>query len=172
MIDMYLGIGVLDSEFASSVLIKNSNDAPNNADSAPTYRIYGPSGLVASGSLSTYKDSGDVEDASNESPIVITSENHGLTNGTRVTVASVGGNTAANGTFTVANVTTDTFELSGSTGNGAYTSGGTWNVTGLYEFSITPTTAGGYASGQNYFLLVNYAISSTVYAKEYYFTVT
>jgi hypothetical protein len=64
--------------------------------------------------------------ATQTSPIVISSIKHGLRNGERVTLDQVEGNTAANGTWTVANVTTDTFELVGSTGDGAYTSGGRW----------------------------------------------
>lgn len=63
--------------------------------------------------------------ASNASPIVLTSTAHGLVTGDAVTVASVGGNTAANGNFVVTKVTDDTFSLDGSVGNGAYTSGGT-----------------------------------------------
>ena len=62
--------------------------------------------------------------ASNAAPIVITAASHGLSNGDKVTVSGVLGNTAANGRWTVANVTANTFELQGSTGNGAYTSGG------------------------------------------------
>ena len=62
----------------------------------------------------------------NASPIVITSAAHGLTNGEEVIVSEVGGNTNANGTHTIANVTTNTFELVGSTGNASYTSGGIW----------------------------------------------
>lgn len=61
-------------------------------------------------------------------PAVVTSNAHTYTNGTRVTIADVGGMTEVNGlTFTVDNVTTNTFELSGinSTAYGAYTSGGT-----------------------------------------------
>lgn len=62
--------------------------------------------------------------ATNASPIVITSTSHGFSNGDIVSITGVGGNTAANGKWTIANVATNTFELSGSTGNGAYTSGG------------------------------------------------
>jgi hypothetical protein len=63
--------------------------------------------------------------ATNASPIVITvGTGHGLVNGESVEVGEVGGNTAANGIWTVANVTPTTFELVGSTGNAAYTSGG------------------------------------------------
>lgn len=63
--------------------------------------------------------------ASNASPIVITTAAHGFSTGDVVTIASVGGNTAANGTFRVTVVSSTTFQLDGSTGNGAYTSGGT-----------------------------------------------
>lgn len=68
-----------------------------------------------------------ITDATNASPIVITSAGHGLQTGDRVYITGVGGNTAANGFW---NVTLDggdpdnKFALDGSTGNGAYTSGG------------------------------------------------
>lgn len=73
--------------------------------------------------------------ATNATPIVITANSHGFANGDVVLIAGVGGNTAANGRFIVANQTTNTFELttyqvSGTAdgtnvaGNGAYTSGG------------------------------------------------
>ena len=63
--------------------------------------------------------------ASNAEPIVITSNGHGLTTGDFVTVASVGGNTAANGSWYVTRIDANTFSLDGSEGNGSYTSGGT-----------------------------------------------
>lgn len=66
-----------------------------------------------------------VTGATNASPIVITTAAHGLATGDVVTIASVGGNTAANGTFRVTVVSSTTFQLDGSTGNGSYTSGGT-----------------------------------------------
>ncbi len=59
--------------------------------------------------------------ATNASPIVITSNTHGLANGDVATVQNAAGNTAANGTWTVANRTANTFELAGSVGNGVYT---------------------------------------------------
>lgn len=67
-----------------------------------------------------------VSGATNASPIVITtSAAHGLATDDVVTIASVGGNTAANGTFKITKLTSTTFSLNGSTGNAAYTSGGT-----------------------------------------------
>lgn len=58
--------------------------------------------------------------ASNASPIVITAPGHTFLNGEYVIVAGVRGNTAANGTWIVANKTSTTFELVGSSGNGAF----------------------------------------------------
>ena len=62
--------------------------------------------------------------ATNANPIVVTSAGHGFSNGDKVTISGVLGNTAANGTHTVAGKTADTFQLSGVAGNGAYVSGG------------------------------------------------
>lgn len=67
--------------------------------------------------------------ATNATPIVITATSHGYSNGDIVSIYGVGGNSAANGVFKVANVTTNTFELttragSNVAGSGAYTSGG------------------------------------------------
>lgn len=66
-----------------------------------------------------------VTGATNASPIVITTATHSLTTGDVVTIASVSGNTNANGTFRVTVVSSTTFSLDGSAGNAAYTSGGT-----------------------------------------------
>lgn len=64
--------------------------------------------------------------ASNASPIAITTNPaHNFSTGQRLTIAGVGGNTAANGTWTITVVDSTHFTLSGSTGSGAYTSGGT-----------------------------------------------
>lgn len=70
-----------------------------------------------------------INDATNASPIVITTSTaHGRSTGNIVTISSVGGNTAANGTWAITVLTATTFSLTGSTGNGAYTSGGTMSV--------------------------------------------
>src|SRR6185312_5237999 len=73
-----------------------------------------------------------VTGATNTAPIVITtSGNNGLATGTRVTVAGVGGDTAANGTFTVTRITSSTFSLDGSNGtaSGLYTPNtGSWSL--------------------------------------------
>jgi hypothetical protein len=65
-------------------------------------------------------------------PITISSVGHGLANGQMVRITGVLGNTAANGTWAITNVTATTFDLLGSTGNGAWTSGGTWSQVGYH----------------------------------------
>ena len=65
-----------------------------------------------------------IKDASNESPIVVTTTDaHFLATGDQVTITRVDGNTAANGPFTVTVVDEKTFSLNGSTGNGDYADG-------------------------------------------------
>lgn len=69
--------------------------------------------------------------ASNTNPIVVTATSSAYSNGQRVALANIGGNTAANGTFYAGSVSGATFSLYsdagltvGVAGNGAYTSGG------------------------------------------------
>jgi hypothetical protein len=83
-----------------------------------------------------YGRGGLITAATNANPIVVTSNAHGLAVNDHVVVSDVGGNTAANGTFVVSAVTTNTFTLSGSTGNGAYTSGGSWSLTTMEDWTL------------------------------------
>lgn len=84
-------------------------------------------------SLNDFSDSGRNGDnagqlitgATNATPIVITTNgNHNVTTGMSVTIDSVLGNTAANGTWTATYISATTFSLDTSVGSGAYTSGG------------------------------------------------
>lgn len=97
--------------------------------------------------------SASISAATNATPIVLTFANFsGYTpkNGDVAVVASVGGNTNANGTWTLTAVTvavTTTATLVGSQGNSAYTSGGTITIgqhcglaEGPVEFTITQKT--------------------------------
>lgn len=59
---------------------------------------------------------------------ITTSAAHGLINGDIVTINGVLGNTNANGTHIVDNITPTTFDLLGISGNGAYLSGGTFTL--------------------------------------------
>lgn len=169
----YLGFVAIGSTIKGGHQSKNtSTGAPVDADALPTYRVYGQSGLMPSGTGSlALKDTGTITAASNASPIVITCTGHGLTTGTQVTISGVGGNTAANGTFVVTRVDASTFSLQGSTGNAPYTSGGSWHVSGLYAVSIQALLANGYAQGVTYTVLVSWAVSSVQQAELLTFTV-
>lgn len=169
--NQYVGLVTLGETLVGSLLVCSSSGTPINSDALPSFRVYGPGGFLTSGSCSL-RDTAAITGATNASPIVITSAGHGLTNGARVTVAGVAGNTAANGTFIVANVTTDTFELAGSAGNGDYTTGGAWNVTGLYEYSIDVIGANGFEITENCQVNFTYAISATEQGQTHSFNVT
>ena len=90
----------------------------------------------------------NITGATSANPVVITANAHGLSNGDRVFISGVGGMTEINNLeFTVANATTNTFELSGVDGSAytAYTSGGTvgkiaevatsYSVTDIFEIN-------------------------------------
>ncbi|MDV6028911.1 MAG: hypothetical protein F9B45_02130 [Phycisphaera sp. RhM] len=74
---------------------------------------------------------GSITDATNATPVVVTSTAHGLANDDAVIITGVHGNNASNGSFQVDNVTADTFKIKTLTGdvegNGAYTGGGVWH---------------------------------------------
>ena len=156
---MFIGLVDLEDTLDGAMLV-DSSGTPINADALPTYRVYGPHGFIESGTVS-FKDSDTITGATNASPIVITADEHRYTTGTRVTITGVLGNTAANGTWIVTRIDADTFSLTGSTGNGDYTSGGTSNVTGLYEYEIDATGVSGYEKNECFQVLFTYAISST-----------
>lgn len=149
---------------------RDADQVPTDPAALPTYRVYDATGLLASGT-SAKKDTGTITGATNASPIVVTSSGHGLTTGTRVTVSGVGGNTGANGTFTVTALTSSTFSLDGSTGNSAYTSGGSWHVTGLHGFDLSVTALAGFEKGKTYTVLVGASVGGGDWAELITFTV-
>jgi len=64
--------------------------------------------------------------ASNTTPIVITTASaHGFSTGDTLSIANVVGNSAANADWPIIVLSPTTFSLTGSAGNGAWTSGGT-----------------------------------------------
>lgn len=97
----------------------------------------------------------NITNATNASPIVVTSLGHGLSFGTQVIISGVTGNTAANGTWYVGNVTANTFGLFTDTsatvpvvGNGVYGGGGTIQLpTEVEVYDVQGNTA---ANGQFY----------------------
>lgn len=121
-ISLYDALGVSTTVTSSQVSIALPATTATNYD-AFTYLSSGLPVLE----LNPWRNSGQaITGATNATPIIITANAHGLSNGDEVYVNSVVGNTAANGTWTVANKATNTFELSGSVGNGAYTAATGW----------------------------------------------
>jgi hypothetical protein len=97
-----------------------------------------------------------VTGATNANPAVITATSHGFSNGHTVTFAFVGGMTQLNGnSYTIANATANTFELSGtdSSAYGVYTSGGESRrlipITGVTQANpaVVTSTAHGLTAG-------------------------
>ena len=162
--DSFIGLVQLGDTISATIVTRTTAGVPADAVSAPTFRVYASGAVILTGSASL-KDSGTITGATNASPIVVTSQGHGLTVGTRVTVAGVGGNTAANGTFQVTAVTSNTFTLGGSTGNSAYTSGGSWHASGLYKMDIACTGGNGFDVNGNYAVLVSYTVGSDIFGE-------
>lgn len=178
--ESFAGFFALGGTAIIPVLTRTSTTlVPINADSNPTYAVYSYDGSaqVLSGQTgsASKRHTFTVTGATNATPIVITATSHGLQNGQVVTIANVGGNTAANGTFKVANKATSTFELTtladaNVAGNGAYTSGGSGNVTALYYISLSLSSAT-YEASKNYKINVTYQVSSTAMGCAIGFTV-
>jgi len=113
--------------------------------------------------------------ATNAAPVVITSAAHGLTTGNQVVVAGVLGNQGANGTWVITVIDANTFSLNGSTGTGAYTSGGTATVARTFTPVAMTVTVNGVAwaiqtgsvltidSGANQEIIVVLSTTSTTF---------
>lgn len=61
-------------------------------------------------------------------PNVVSVTGHGFATGNQVIISGVTGNTTANGTWTVGTVSTNTFQIVGTSGGSAYTGGGTCSL--------------------------------------------
>ena len=84
--------------------------------------------------------SGTITNATNASPIVVTSPGHGLTNGAIIKIINVGGNTSANNTWPVTVIDANTVSLDNSHGTATYTSGGTW-TSGVAQITYSAVPA-------------------------------
>ena len=130
-----------DSAYQTNTLVSNDGTSVTTPDigggTAPSISSDGRYVAFMDLAYPTTKVNGSITGATNASPVVITtSSTAGLTTGDLVYITNVGGNTAANNTstnpaWTITVVDGTHFSLNSSTGNGTYTSGGTWTqVTG------------------------------------------
>jgi hypothetical protein len=87
--------------------------------------------------------------------IVYTNSTNGLQTGDVVSISGVQGATAANGVFTISNITANSFQLNGVTASQTYVSGGAWSlaITGAsnpgpgQEIVITASNTGALQNG-------------------------
>lgn len=167
----FFGLVPIGTALGGTIVTRNGSNVPTDAAALPTYRVYGPSGIMQSGTGSlSLKDSGNIATASNASPVVIHTASHGLNTGTLVKSSGVTGNSGANVTATVTVVDGDNFSLDGSTGTGAGT-GGTWHVAGLYNFTYTPTLANGFQQGTTYTVYVTASVGGNTISDTFTFVV-
>lgn len=96
-----------------------------------------------------------VSAASNSSPIVITAAGHGYSNAESVVIAGVGGNTVANGTWVITVIDANNFSLNGSSGNGAYTSGGTATIAARLRRGVFGSPIATHNAGSGFLRLDN-----------------
>lgn len=169
----FLGIFALNETMVAAIGIEDADGVPGDPASSPAYRLYGNGVLITNGTGSLSKlDTSTVTAATNASPIAITtSAAHGLQTGNRVVVSSVGGNTSANGNFTITRTGANTFTLDGSTGNGAYTSGGTVHVAGLYQISHSLSSGSGFEAGQTYTVRADWSLEGDTMAAHHSFLI-
>ncbi len=170
---MFVGFVNLEDTLNAPVLLLDSARTPVNADGPPVVRVYGPLGLLTAATTAAAElDGANISSASSEVPILITSAGHSLTTGTYIHVQGVGGQTAANGSFTITVVDGDTFTLDGSVSTGAYTSGGRWNVAGLYLYSVECKAANGFEAGTTYYVVIEATVAGVPTADQQTFIVT
>lgn len=115
--------------FAIAVINDGSGNYESHAIATPAVRASGGTRLNTEPYIanSTQTEAAlTITNATNATPIVITSAAHGYSNGDVVVTASIGGNTNANGgPFIVEAAAANTFALQDSVGTAPWTSGGT-----------------------------------------------
>lgn len=134
------------SNASGNLTFANTSGSPSTAYPIGQYHVANPStGATYSNALAltiaASTNQATIIGATNASPIVIqTSAAHGLSTGQVIFNSGVAGNTAANGFFVVQFVDATHFSLTlptgaPSSGNGAYTAGGTVWTTAQYPFA-------------------------------------
>lgn len=126
------------TSFANRWKTITSGATAANIAPGDTIRIMGSPAPTSLGVNGTWTDgpwaaTKAIGSSTNAAPIVVTITGHGYSNGDFVIITGHTTNTSANGTWVLANITANTFELSGSTGNGV---GGASGTTGKINNSV------------------------------------
>lgn len=155
----------LEGTFKGHMFVRNSSGEPRDADSSPTYRIYGPDGLMqgGTGTTSGFLDEKAITSVTSGSPsTTITSANHGLNTGTVVKLAGISGLTGTiNSYYAITVVDANTFTVVAATTGGTVSQGAaTWHVAGLYKYSHSITGASGYERGKRYTVIGSVVITA------------
>jgi hypothetical protein len=153
------------------VQVLDGSDSPVAPDAAPTFHVFdGAAGEVAAGTATKVK-TGTVTGVTNASPAVVTSANHGLSDGTVVKISGVVGATGVNGTRPITRVDANTFSVAVAAG-GAYVSGGAWEIAGLYKIPFDSSIRTLLEPGRAYTVIVYYAVSAVQKADTVRFNAT
>lgn len=154
----FSGFVTLEDTFTDHLQVVDADKQPVAPDAAPTWRVYGASGILANaGGTTSLAHTGTITGVTNANPAVVTSANHNLQTGQRVTISGVVGATGVNGTNVVTRIDANSFSVPVAAG-GAYVSGGTFNVTGFYKASIVCTGANGFEAGEAFFVHYSWAV--------------
>ena len=103
-----------------------------------------------------------ITSSTNATPIVVTRNSHGLSNGDTVIVNGHTTNTKANGVWEIANVAANTFELVGSVGNGVGGATGTFRKINNCRVTLASAVTAAIACLGNQGYLTNWTASANV----------
>ncbi len=136
--------------------------ASQNPDADPTFVVMGSDGLIAGGNgTAELMEEGSITGFTLGSPNTVTSTNHGLADGAVVTFSGVGGVTGLSGNYQVTVVDANNFTIVASLG-GSFTSGGSWNVPGIYGCQLDSVIRSALEAGRNYTLFAYGSFSGTI----------
>lgn len=141
-IGLQAGGGATNSTPATITGATNATPVVVTTSSAHNYRDGQRVSITNVGGNTRANTFASVTGATNATPIVLTLANPGVGWGTgsQINVSGVLGNTAANGNWIVTRISDTSYSLTGSVGNGAYTSGGVLTGPSWQISYLSPTT--------------------------------
>jgi uncharacterized protein DUF2586/ubiquitin-activating enzyme E1-like protein len=164
-------LSTLSSTFTAGPLMEAAGMAVNNGGTVLAVRLTANTAGFFNGADRTTVT---VTGATNATPTVITATAHGLLTGSIVTIAGVGGNTGANGTWKVTVLSSDTFSIPvDTTGGSSFSTGGTVQFTGLIMSGTgtsVPTVTG--TPNDTYYVQIDIVKGGTIAANGIVFTIS